>query len=139
VVCLADEVLFLIGEGQIVGPPILLRVILESVFNLAALVSIENFHARKTVWELRDWLRRLRNLGLESLMGERKTEVLALISRIEKQYGLAGNDPIWPVTRIAHKKPESQTFCGRNILFLAGTPIRPRWPFYRATVEYTRD
>lgn len=101
VVWLADEVLFLIREDQIVGPPILLRVMLESVFNLAASVSIENFHARKTVWELRDMLRRLRNLGLESAMGGNRGDVVALIDRIEKQYALEVNEPSWPVSRIA--------------------------------------
>lgn len=100
---LAIELLSCIERGHVASPPIIVRAMLESLFNLAASTCINQFPARKIVWELRDYLARAKNLDLENVLGDKRLEILALISRLENQYGLTPNERSWSIARIARE------------------------------------
>ena len=101
IVWLTDELLSIMDDGHIAAPAMVARAMLESVFNLAASTSIPNFAVRKTVWELRDRLVRLKNLGIEGALGDQGSQVLAQIERLEREYQLTPKERSWPVSKIA--------------------------------------
>jgi len=86
---LAADALFLMEKGCIAGPPIIVRVMLESVIYLAAARSHPNFPARKTVWELKGWLRR--------------TKQLDKIREIQTKHHLDPKDREWSVSECARR------------------------------------
>jgi hypothetical protein len=92
---------------------------LESVFNLAAAVRIEHFPAKKIVWELRDFLARLKSFDLEALLGEKHSEVVALIARLESQYGLEPNEKSCSIARIA-REGQTTAFLRKGYFILSG-------------------
>src|SRR6266446_9385670 len=96
---LAGDLRLLVRNEHIAAPPVIARAMLESFFYLAACKSVPNFAARKTIWEMRDFIRRGSNLQLvgpnrEWLAAERG-EIQTTIERIERHYGLNPNERAW--------------------------------------------
>jgi hypothetical protein len=98
---LAEEALFLIAQGRIAGPPIIARAMLESTIYLAASRSYANLPARKTVWELKDWLRRARHLGMDDAVCDLVPEIERKIRKIQTDHDLDPEDKEWSLSECA--------------------------------------
>ena len=75
---------------------------LESFFYLAACKAVPNFAARKTVWEMREFLRRASNLVLissDDWMPAERAEIHGFINRIERHYGLVAKERPWTIAQ----------------------------------------
>lgn len=77
---------------------------LESFFCLAACESVPNFAARKTIWEMREFIRRATNLRSAEpndqwLVAER-SEILSAIQKIEARYQRIPNERPWNINRV---------------------------------------
>lgn len=116
IVWLATDLTLLLNEGRIAGPPILLRAMLESMFHLAAGVSVPNFPARKAVSELRDVERRLRSFEMDEETKRVLSKLKEQIFRIQAQYGLDPNDAPWTVSRCIRESATMEFL--RNTYFL---------------------
>jgi hypothetical protein len=115
---LAEDALFLMGHGHIAGPPIIARVMLESTIYLAAAKSHPNFPARKTVWELKGWLRRIRLLEMEDAVRDLVPELESKIRKIEAEHGLDPQDREWSVSECA-RRSEIVDFLRKNYFMLS--------------------
>ena len=109
---LAEDAIWLISQGHVAAPPIIARSMLESLFCLTASKAIANFPARKSVWELRDWIKRVRALNLDADPGfsELFSKANALIDRLETQYNLQHNEPAWSIRRCAEESGQLDTY-----------------------------
>jgi hypothetical protein len=61
---LADDLILLLRNGHIASPPVIARAMLESLFYLAACKNVSKFAVRKTIWEMREFVRRASKVGL---------------------------------------------------------------------------
>jgi hypothetical protein len=100
---LAEDLMLLVRSGYIASPPVIARAMLESFFYLVACKTVPNFAARKTVWEMRDFLRRTSNLGAvdsndDEFLAER-AKIHAFIGSIERHYGLVANERPWTLAQ----------------------------------------
>lgn len=107
IVWLATDVITLMREERISGPPILARVMLESLFNLGAAITVPNFAARKTVSELKDWVRRIQALNiLDSGPSAEVTLLESQIAQLQIDYQVDPNDSRWTVARCIEAAPD---------------------------------
>lgn len=118
---LADDLVLLLRNGQIASPPLIARAMLESLFYLAACKNVPKFAERKTVWEMRDFVRRALNLGLvggDEPMAIERAEIQAFIERLERDHGLVPNEPAWTIKRCIEECGDVG-FLKTNYLFLS--------------------
>src|SRR5262249_9130013 len=94
---------FLMNQGRIAGPPIIARAMLESTIYVAASKSHANFPARKTVWELKGWLRRIRQLGMHDAVRDLVPEIERKIQKIQTDHDLDPDDQEWSVSECARR------------------------------------
>jgi hypothetical protein len=116
IVWLATDLTLLMNEGRIAGPPILLRAMLESMFHLAAGVSVPNFAARKAVSELMELDRRLRVLEVDQQTTEILSKLIAERVRLQTQYQLDPKEGPWTVSRCIRESTTMEFL--RNTYFL---------------------
>lgn len=99
---LAEDLLLLIEDERIASTAVIARAMLESFFYLAACNSVPNFAARKSIWEMREFLRRSRKLvesPSDNWLVAETAEIQQFIERIERHYGMAANEPAWTIAR----------------------------------------
>ena len=100
---LADDLRLLIRNRCIGSPPVIARAMLESFFYLAACKAVPNFAARKSIWEMREFLRRTSNFALDinvdNEMAAERAKIHAFIERIERHYSLTANERPWTIAR----------------------------------------
>jgi hypothetical protein len=72
---------------------------LESFFYLAACKTVPNFAARKTVWEMREFLRRASNFVPDESLASERVEIHRFIDKIERHYCLIANERPWTIAR----------------------------------------
>jgi Family of unknown function (DUF5677) len=117
---LAEDLILLIRSGHIASPPVIARAMLESFFYIVACKSVPNFAARKTVWEMRDFVRRTSNLvGVEGneLAAERE-KIQQFIAQIENHYRLVPNERPWTIARCIEECGDV-SFLKPNYFFLS--------------------
>src|SRR5438094_7017964 len=94
---LADDLRLLVRNGHIASPPVIARAMLESFFYLAACKTVPNFAARKTVWEMREFLRRASNFVPDDSLAAERAEIDRFIDKIERHYSLTANERPWTI------------------------------------------
>jgi hypothetical protein len=86
------------------------------------LQSVSNFAARKTIWEMREFIRRAKNLGStgpnDQWLQAENAEILSAIQKIEARYGLIPNERSWSIKRILEACGEV-AFLKTNYFFLS--------------------
>jgi Family of unknown function (DUF5677) len=112
IVWLATDIICLVQEDRIAGPPILARAMLESVFVLAAATCVPNLAARKAVSELKEWQQRLRKLNMFEAheLADMDAQANEQIHRIQTEYDIDPNDPMWTPTRCARESGIAEFF-----------------------------
>jgi hypothetical protein len=96
---LADDLRLLVRNGHIAGAPVIARAMLESFFYLAACKTVPNFAARKSIWEMREFLRRASNFVTDDSLIEEQKKIQRFIAQIERHYGLVTNERPWTIAR----------------------------------------
>ena len=109
---LAEDLRLLVRNGHIASPQVIARAMLESFFYLAACKTVPNFAARKTVWEMREFLRRASNFVPDDSLAAERAEIHRFIDQIELHYGLTANERPWTIARCVDE-------CG-DVAFLRG-------------------
>jgi hypothetical protein len=118
---LADDLRLLVRNGHIASQPVIARAMLESFFYLAACKTVPNFAARKSVWEMREFLRRASNfvpLTPEDALAAERAEIHRFIDRIERHYGLTANERPWTITQCINECGDV-AFLRANYFFLS--------------------
>jgi uncharacterized membrane-anchored protein YhcB (DUF1043 family) len=115
---LAADALFLMENDRIATPPIIVRAISESTIYLAASKSHRDFAARKTVWELKGYLRRIRKLGMEAAIRELIPQMEQKIRDIQTKHSLDPDEEEWSVSECAQKS-ELVDFLRKNYFSLS--------------------
>lgn len=89
---LSEDIFFLEGDGRCYSSPIVIRVMLESLFNLVSAVKHEHFAAEKLIWEAEDELRRIEKwlVDEEESMKETIETLHAFASSFRKQNNITG-------------------------------------------------
>ncbi len=96
---LAEDLRLLVRNGHIASPQVIARAMLESFFYLAACKTVPNFAARKTVWEMREFLRHACNFVPDDSLASERAEIHRFIDKIERHYGLIANERPWTIAR----------------------------------------
>lgn len=114
---LGEDALFLMEQNRLAAPPVIARAMLESTIYLAASYAHANFPARKTVWELKGWVRRIRSVGMEDAIHEMIPQMQKKIRDIETKHGLDPQDKEWLVSECARRSEVD--FLRKNYLALS--------------------
>jgi hypothetical protein len=92
---LADDLRLLVRCQRVAVPPVIARAMLESFFYLAACKTVPKFAARKTLWEMDEFLRRSRmfaKVHLDDSLAEERVRIAAFMERVEQYYKLTSNE-----------------------------------------------
>lgn len=114
---LAEDAIHLEAEQRNHSSPLVVRSMLESLFNLVASVKNPQFAAEKVCWEINDEIRRIKKwLNDGNELDETVKQLLEVANRLRKDYGITA-EPDWSTLNCAKAAELEQHYRTDYFLF----------------------